>query len=364
MIVTFLCPSTVHPIGGNIALYHFANALSRRGHQIQIAHLDLWDSDVRDVEDISWFTFEPAITHWFALRGQDAPPADAVIGTGAPDEAGLPVLLVQGIDMLHPWLERRGMRTPARRTCVASWLAEVGTLFGVPSEEFALVPCGIDHDRFRVLEPGAPRTIDVAVLYHHHEAKGWDVASDVLHRLVAERPGIDIQVFGATPLKEPLPPGVRFLLAPDHTTLAREVYNQAKVFLQTSHYEGFGFTAVEAMACGAALVTTDNGGSRDYAFAEQTALVSPPGDAASLAANALRMLDDEQLRLELAEAGRRYVERFDWDRSAEKLEAAILEYLEDPDRFLVEPGPDLTLNGDLEPGDIAAAALASARGGS
>lgn len=358
MIVTFLCPSSKRPIGGNIALYHFANALARRGHRVQIAHLEGWVEELPTLEDLAWFEFEPSVTHWFH-GGPPAPPADAVVGTGLPREAGLPVLLVQGIDMLHPWLERKGIRTPSRKICVASWLADVGTLFGVSRDQFAVVPCGIDHTTFRQLDPGAPRPIDVAALYHHHEAKGWDVATDALRRVRAARPGARILVFGATRPGEPLPEGVEFLLAPDHPTLAGQVYNRTKVFLQASHYEGFGLTAVEAMACGAALVTTDNGGSRDYAFDGRTARVSPRGDGASLAAQVLELLDDEAERSRLAEAGRLHVQSFDWDHSGELLEAAIEEYLAEPERFLVEPGEDLTLGADLATGDLAAAALAA-----
>ncbi len=74
-----------------------------------------------------------------------------------------------------------------------------------------------------------------------------------------------------------------FTLDPDPERLVSDIYDRSRVFVQASHYEGFGFTAVEGMACGAALVTTDNGGSRDYAFHGETALVVPPGDVDGLA---------------------------------------------------------------------------------
>jgi glycosyltransferase involved in cell wall biosynthesis len=53
---------------------------------------------------------------------------------------------------------------------------------------------------------------------------------------------------------------------------------------------------LEAMACGAALATTDTKGSRDYAFDEKTALVSPPRQPEVLAANILRLLGGPALR--------------------------------------------------------------------
>ena len=50
--------------------------------------------------------------------------------------------------------------------------------------------------------------------------------------------------------------------------------------------------SMEAMACGAALVTYDNGGCRDYARDGETALVAPRRDVAALAAALGRVLDD------------------------------------------------------------------------
>ena len=82
--------------------------------------------------------------------------------------------------------------------------------------------------------------------------------------------------------------------------------------------------AMEAMACGAALVTYDNGGCRDYAVDGLTALVAPRRDVAALAKALGRAVGDRTLRQRLAGAGHALVTReFDWDRAAERLEAAL-----------------------------------------
>src|SRR2546425_8418397 len=79
--------------------------------------------------------------------------------------------------------------------------------------------------------------------------------------------------------------------------------------------------SMEAMACGTALVTYDNGGSRDYARDGETALVAPRRDVAALAAALERMLGDDELRRRLAAAGATYVRTtFDWDRAVARLE--------------------------------------------
>jgi len=81
---------------------------------------------------------------------------------------------------------------------------------------------------------------------------------------------------------------------------------------------------MEAMACGGALVTFDNGGCRDYAVEGETALVAPRRDVGALARALERMVIDAPLRERLARQGQAFVtSRFDWDRATARLEEII-----------------------------------------
>jgi GT2 family glycosyltransferase len=105
--------------------------------------------------------------------------------------------------------------------------------------------------------------------------------------------------------------------------LGRE-YDAARVFAVGSWFEGFCQPGLEALACGVPLVTTDNGGCREYAHDGETALVVPPRDAGAMAAAMSRLLEDETLAKELASNGLDLVDRdFDWDRRTEEFEAIL-----------------------------------------
>jgi glycosyltransferase involved in cell wall biosynthesis len=106
-------------------------------------------------------------------------------------------------------------------------------------------------------------------------------------------------------------------------------YNRCSIFVLPSHYEGWGLPAAEAMACGAAVVTTDSGGPRDFAENETTALVVPPGDIPALAAAMVRLLEDNQLRCQLADAGVRRLSMMTWERAAESIEAVLTQLVPD-----------------------------------
>ena len=66
------------------------------------------------------------------------------------------------------------------------------------------------------------------------------------------------------------------------------------------------------------------GGHREFARHGETALLSPPKDPAALAQNVTRLLRDRALRLRLAEQGRAYVQRFNWEQATERLEQTLM----------------------------------------
>jgi glycosyltransferase involved in cell wall biosynthesis len=81
---------------------------------------------------------------------------------------------------------------------------------------------------------------------------------------------------------------------------------------------------MEAMACGAALCTYDNGGSRDYAIDGRTAVVAPRRNLDALASGLTRLLEDVELRRRLAREGQDFVRtQFDWERATARLESIL-----------------------------------------
>ncbi|HVQ77552.1 MAG TPA: glycosyltransferase, partial [Candidatus Binatia bacterium] len=111
-----------------------------------------------------------------------------------------------------------------------------------------------------------------------------------------------------------------------HENLPQErlawLYSRCPIYLCPSWDEGLGMPAMEAMACGAAVVTYDNGGCRDYAIDGRTALVAPRREVAALARALARAIDERPLRERLARAGRELVTgAFDWERATDQLEA-------------------------------------------
>jgi glycosyltransferase involved in cell wall biosynthesis len=104
------------------------------------------------------------------------------------------------------------------------------------------------------------------------------------------------------------------------------LYSGATAFLLPSLEEGFGLTALEAMACGTPVIAS-NAGALPETVGEAGILVSPLDSAAWVEAIA-RLLSDRKLQLELSRRGRERARRFSWEETAGRvwqvLEAASM----------------------------------------
>ena len=97
----------------------------------------------------------------------------------------------------------------------------------------------------------------------------------------------------------------------------RILYDEAKVFVFPSLYEGFGFPPLEAMAHGTPVVTS-NTSSLPEVVGKAAVLVNPENVFEIMRA-IHRVLVDSALRTRLKDRGYEQVQRFSWDESARRV---------------------------------------------
>jgi glycosyltransferase involved in cell wall biosynthesis len=103
----------------------------------------------------------------------------------------------------------------------------------------------------------------------------------------------------------------------------------AAVVAAPSRYEGFGIPLIEALAAGAAVVTSDAPAGNEVIADEHTGLLTPPGDVPALADAIVRLLRDRSLAHRLGAAGQAEVfARYDADALAERLELLYREVVD------------------------------------
>ncbi|MCK4403797.1 MAG: glycosyltransferase family 4 protein [candidate division Zixibacteria bacterium] len=144
--------------------------------------------------------------------------------------------------------------------------------------------------------------------------------------------GFQAKIVGEGPLKNFLQQQILTLNLEDRVFLLdimpqRELnllYAESYLCVLSSLEEGFGLVLVEAQLCKRPIIGTKSGGIPDIIEDEVTGLLVPPGDHLSLASAMERILADEKLAGDLAEAGfRSALEKF----SPETIQAKYLELL-------------------------------------
>jgi glycosyltransferase involved in cell wall biosynthesis len=88
----------------------------------------------------------------------------------------------------------------------------------------------------------------------------------------------------------------------------------ATVFAYPSLWEGFGLPVLEAMACGAPVLTSNVSSLPEVAG--DAAVLVPPTDVDAIAASLGRLLDDDAFRADLSARGRQRAAQFSWERCA------------------------------------------------
>ena len=202
-------------------------------------------------------------------------------------------------------------RFPLKKIVIAPWLQKEVEKTGNTA---FLIPNGFDFNYFKLTQSIEKRSpFEIAMLYHKDDVKRCCDSIDALKIVKTYIPQLHVTMFG-TPEKPDLPEWFSYYQCPDKET-HNSIYNNASIFVAASKTEGMALPPAEAMICGAALCCTDIGGFSLYAKNNTTALLSPVYDVKKLADNILLLINNQKLRIELAENGHNYIQQFTWENA-------------------------------------------------
>jgi len=192
--------------------------------------------------------------------------------------------------------------------------AEVETLLHVPRDRIRVVPNAVDAT---FTEDGPAAEGDYVLAVGTLEPRK-NIARSIE---AAQRLGVELRIAGDAGWGgvEASGPGVTWVGFADDDELAR-LYRGARCVVYPSLYEGFGIPVLEAMACGAPVVTSRGGSTEEVAGG--AAVLVDPEDVAAIAAG---IEEAFARRDELRAAGLRRVRDYSWDESARLLVAAYEE---------------------------------------
>ena len=90
------------------------------------------------------------------------------------------------------------------------------------------------------------------------------------------------------------------------------LYDSSDVYLTATNIDNMPGSVIECLSCGLPVVTTDAGGVPYIVTHDETALIVARNDHAALAAQAIRLLEDDTLAVRLARNGREVCKQYAW----------------------------------------------------
>jgi len=180
----------------------------------------------------------------------------------------------------------------------------------------AVVPNGIDRNEY--FEAAGVTRDAVGTIYSSHPNKAPQDIVHLMNRVGETLPTVPRVMFSTEPRPKALV-GCSYEMYPPIPRV-RELYSRAVVWLLASRTEGLPGPVLEAMACGAVVVTTDNDGSLEVVTDGVNGLVVPCGDVNAFIPKIRAVLDDPALRRRLAQGGLETAERFSWANAVARMD--------------------------------------------
>jgi len=211
--------------------------------------------------------------------------------------------------------QRRQVLRARSTSALSAHLADhLGDTLQLRSSQVQVIPYGIDIDKFKPSSNGTgfgpPILLTVGRL---ERRKGVDVLLRAMPRVWQHFPDAQVHLVGGesgfrhADLLAMVPedkqeqivfPG--FLNRDQLTTQ----YQYATLYIAPTQYETFGYTILEAMACGKPVISTRVGAVPDLVDDGQTGLLVSWDDSASLAAAILELLENPSVAEQMGHRGR------------------------------------------------------------
>jgi glycosyltransferase involved in cell wall biosynthesis len=353
MKITFLTPH-INISGGVKIILEYADRLTKRGHKVTVIcpQPTLVRENVKGIPIIypkraimnllgykpDWVDVAADIKYVPSWNEKYIPNADIVVATAWQTASyvndyskrkGKKIYLIMHYEKLFhannmEELADETYRYSFKKIVISTWLKKIMKQKYNSNSYLIVVP--VDFDQFYPIRSFYGQNKRICMLHHTSAWKGVNDGIAAFNIAKKKYPNLELVMFGVQ--NKQIEINCEYYKSPVKGKL-REIFNSCDIFVCPSWKEGLGMPAMEAMACKCALVTTDNGGCRDYAIHGKTALVSPSNNPEALAKNLIMLLEDERLLATIAQNGYEHIKQFTWDKAVNKMEKVFLKSLQE-----------------------------------
>jgi glycosyltransferase involved in cell wall biosynthesis len=213
------------------------------------------------------------------------------------------------------YIARRVLKATDRLVVPSGYLVDVLAEFGLAAQAIPNLVDGAQF-AFRMRRPLRPHLVCTRGFHTYY-------CVDVVVRTFAEIqktfPDAQLDLVGGGPLERDIRnlvqelklTGVSFKGVATRSEIGR-FYDEADIFINASRLDNMPVSVLEAFASGMPVVSTEPEGMRYLVEHGVTGLLSPPGDAAALAQNVIRVMQNPELADRLVANARREFRRYSW----------------------------------------------------
>lgn len=347
MRINFILPRVYNqPVGGVKVVYQYAKRMAKNNYDV---HIYFYIGQLSSLKNLSKLVLDSTIWRnkvkrvtWFDLAGVklhfDQTYKDIVsISEGkiiATHWSTAEVVykshcllsnkfyFIQDYETFDPAVTKEKLdatwNLPLKKIIISKWLYKKGIELGLKRSNMFYIPNFIDTNDFPIVENKTEERNLISFLWHKNPRKQADMGIAIAKKIKKRFPELNIVMFG-TNITE-FPDQFRVV---NNANIAKlnNIYRHSIIYFMPSSKEGWGLTGMEAMACGAAVVSIDNGGIWEYANDSSAVIVN--NEEEKLFNEICNLIDDVDKRKRMVLNAYSEVKKFTFDKSYKKFMSVI-----------------------------------------
>jgi glycosyltransferase involved in cell wall biosynthesis len=241
-------------------------------------------------------------------------------------------------NFLYGMIFRYSLKNAKRITCTSGFLKNKVISYGYEPEQIAVIPFGIDLDKFVIPQRPIDRPIRLGIAKGFIAKYGIDYLLRAFQQVVDSGRNAELTLAGRGDQEDEykqlaislgLKRRTAFLGLLQHDKIP-EFLAGIDIFVMPSISDGesFGVAALEASASGLPVVASRVGGVPEVVIDGVTGILVDRCNSDQLAVAINKLIDDPGLRIQMGQAGRDFVEKnYRWEKNVEAMENLYLEMM-------------------------------------
>ena len=312
--------------GGSKIILEHANRLTKMGHTITL---------ISHFPKPNWFSLDEKVEFiqvpWENILCKSIPKCDLIVATywreiyECIEQKIAPVIYFEQGDF-HLFdlskVDERLFKYIKKQLDTVKFVYTVSTfakekLQEIYNKESIVIPNAVDDKIFYYEPHKKNKVITISII--GAEDSEFKKISNILEAIkIVKKEGYKIDLKWITPTA-PVKSKEKAIVNPKQIVIGDTLRN-SDIYICASMYESFCLPVLEAMTCGAAVITTNNGGNMDFIEDGYNALIIEKNNIEDIVNKLKMLIENENLRNTIAKNGVEKASQYSWNITMERIE--------------------------------------------